>query len=842
MRPLCLASLLLLTACGGEGVLPWPDGVPDPLADGDGDGELDGRDCDPEDPAQNHLDADGDGISSCDGDCNDADPTVRPVDSDGDGLSSCAGDCDDTHATVHPGAPSVCDGILDNGCDGPDAHEQDGDGDGHTPCSGDCDDAEPLTWPGAPEVCDGADNDCDGTAKDEDIDGDADGVGPCLGDCDDHDPTIHPSADERCNGLDDDCNGASDFDPAGEVDADQDLFLSCEDCDDGDAGTRPGAPEQCDDIDNDCDGTAADEDIDGDGDGLGPCFGDCDDTNPLVSPELPETCDGIDSDCNGVPDADPAGEVDGDGDGALSCADCDDADGDRFPGRPETCNGIDDDCDGSPDADALQEQDLDGDGVLSCLDCGEGDPAIFPGAPELCDGIDDDCNGLADADASFEVDADGDESRSCEDCDDGDPANTPGGTELCDGADNDCDPTTVHPLGEGDGDADGAPLCADCDDADPSRYPGAAELCNSIDDDCDGVTDNSPPFFVRGRNSGDIEVRTWNGNGFDAADLYNPPGNGTAYSGAVADLDGDGGVDFIAERWLGSNSDSGVHFYSNECDGTFVESTLAGSGFNLPGSADLWSAADLDLDGDADVIGWDWGDGEGWVWLNQGTGLLWTRLPATVGGTRPFELESWSSQANQHFFVHLPPVDVSGDGVPDIVESVNSLAAPTSFNVHRGNGDGTFQTNWAIFAVNRLVNGFAIADWDGDGALELIGGFDDDSDPGQSWIWAMDGANSLWPSGEGAPSLDFVPGTESGTDQPGYGWPFVQDWDGDGDPDLVLSSMDPFAGSQRTLTLALNNGSGVFTTSTIVSGVSHAWGTSDNDEFIQDTLSVPWMP
>ena len=837
-----LFASILLSSCQGQGVLPFPDDLPDPLADGDADGEIDLHDCSPEDPTLNHLDLDGDGISSCDGDCDDTDPAVRPVDGDGDGISACNGDCDDGHATVHPGAELHCDGLLDNDCDGPDGNEIDGDGDGFTPCTGDCDDAASTDHPGAPELCDQRDNDCDGTATDENVDGDGDGLGPCQGDCDDLDSTIHPGAAEQCDGRDGDCNGTPDADPGHEADVDGDTWLSCEDCDDEDGLSFPGAPEHCDGIDNDCDGETSDEDIDGDGDGLGPCLGDCDDTNPWISPDLPELCDGLDNDCNGAPDQDAQGETDGDTDGALSCLDCDDNDPSVFPGNPESCNGIDDDCDGIANADPFFEQDLDNDGALSCEDCGEGDPAIHPGATELCDGIDGDCDGAPDFDAAGEADADGDGSLSCLDCDDADGANEPGGTEVCDAQDNDCNGLADYPAGEADGDGDGAAGCEDCNDADPSVFPGQVELCNNLDDDCDGTADESLPFVLRGRNSGDLELRAWNGVGFDAADLYNAPGNGTAYAGVVGDFDGGGGLDFIAERWSGNNSDSGVHYYDNQCDGSFIESPLVGTGFALPGIADLWGAADLDGDLDLDVLGWDWSDGEGWVWLNSGDGINWSRLPASTGGTRPFDLQSWSSSANHHFFVQLPPVDVSGDGLPDLIASVNTLSSPTSFAVHRGNGDGTFTMNWAGYSVSRLVNGFAIADWDEDGALEMIGGFDDDGDPGQAWIWSLDGANGAWPSGEGSPAFDVNPGTESGSDQAGYGWPYVFDWDDDGDPDLFLSTMDPFAGTQRTLSYAINDGLGSFVLSTVVTGATHAWGSSGNDEFIPDTVSVPALP
>ena len=39
------------------------------------------------------------------------------VDGDGDGYLDCE-ECDDSNATIHPLAAEVCDGIIDNNCDG----------------------------------------------------------------------------------------------------------------------------------------------------------------------------------------------------------------------------------------------------------------------------------------------------------------------------------------------------------------------------------------------------------------------------------------------------------------------------------------------------------------------------------------------------------------------------------------------------------------------------------------------------------------------------------------------------------------------------------------------------
>lgn len=291
-------------------------------------------------------------------DCDDENPTANPR-----GTETC------------DGADNDCNGSIDNGLPTEDWYpDLDGDGagddDGLQPAcgapgpdwsleAGDCDDTDPNVGPESREICNGRiDDDCDGLLDDQDTsvdpatlvdwygDNDGDGFGRgdiiqarCeapspnwtdqIGDCDDTRADLNPQAPEVCNRRDDNCDGLVDdddpaVDPAGQseffLDADLDgygdataLTLACD--------PGPGAVTNNDDCDdNDTNATIPrDWIVDSDADGIGagnPVGFGCFPPGPGTAPA-------------------EAGE------------DCDDDDSDLFPGNPEVCeDGLDQNCDG----------------------------------------------------------------------------------------------------------------------------------------------------------------------------------------------------------------------------------------------------------------------------------------------------------------------------------------------------------------------------------------------------------------------------------------------------------------------------------------------------------------
>ncbi len=383
----------------------------------------------------------------------------------------------------------------------------------------------------------------------------------------------------------------------------------------------------------------------------------------------------------------------------------------------------------------------------------------------------------------------------------------------------------------------GCPDTGDDDDATPSddddATPTDDDDATPTDDD-DATEPVCGQFFVKGVSAGDMERFDWNGTGFDAAANHNPPGNGQVWSAVAGDFDGDTDLDFITAR--GGNGYA-AHLYENNCDGTFTSDGITNNGFEFPDNIeDMWGVADLDGDGDLDVLGWEYWSGDGVVWLNDGDGTSWeTEDEFGPNDNRPFELAYWDPQDdNTHEVVAMPPVDLTQDGVPDFVECANSAVPPTVCTAWIGNGDGSF-TSAPGASLDRVVNGLAVADFNGDGWADIVGGLDDDGDAGQVWFWETNPLAPAPASGPGVEAFDLYPAIESGNDNPGYGWMYPYDWDSDGDIDIIANVMDPAFGNAQTVFLALNNGSAVFTVTEVGSTVSSTGG----EPIVQTQIGVP---
>ena len=624
--------------------------------------------------------------------CGDKDDDGGPIDADGDGYVASV-DCDDDDPAIHPDAVEVCDGGVDNNCDGQ--------ADGRTA-------ADAESWY---------------------IDLDGDGYGDSLyprldceapaghvgnsGDCDDTDAEINPAGEERCNDLDDDCDGSIDEDagsgPEWYRDADSDgygdesdVVVQCVepsgytdeagDCDDGDPTINPSAAESWyDGVDADC---AGDSDFDQDGDGYdASSFGgeDCDDTDTAIRPGVTEHCDGVDEDCNGLVDDDPIVAptwfADGDGDGQGVATD-----------RLRAC--------AAPDG-----------YVDNATDCNDGDPDIYLGAPEAWyDGVDGDCNGGSD----YDQDADGYD------------ADTYGGDD-CDDTDATRYPRIWYADSDGDGYGDAfntLSVCdapsgyvvdfSDCDDSTSLAHPGLTEVCgDGLDNDCDGGatgcgllgTTRIGSAAVAGDEQAALE-------GVSVNDLV---GSAVTIPG---DTDGDGVLDLAVastQSALGGAGAGAVYLVMGVPSGTldlFSDALVLYGATSAAVGSSLASAGDANGDGYADLLigGRGAGAGAGAVWLLHGpvtsSGAITTAAAATLSGSSTTAIAGSA----------LAGGDVTGDGDPDAIVvasgdgAVYIEAGPVTGAITLGSGVGSV-TGLTAGGNLRVATGL---DLDGDGAGDLV--------------------------------------------------------------------------------------------------------------------------
>ncbi len=516
-------------------------------------------------------------------------------------------------------------------------------------------------------------------------------------------------------------------------------MLACSSKDAADTGTAP--PSWTGTTATGSTTSPSDRDLDGVPDAEDPCP---DDATQWTDADGDGWCDEIDDDC---PD-DPAGHIDSDGDGY--------------------CDGDSDPCPDDPN----QWTDADADG--------------------WCDEVDDDCPD----DPAGHVDSNGD--------------------GLCNGQDDDD--------GDGLSNDEETVLGADCTISDP-EVP---------DTDNDGVLDPEDPFprdpfteFILFRNEdGTIDLMLSHRDGtFDppaqVGDVYGGTGNASyRYTQfAVSDWDGDGQMDFLA---IGDPDPEDANnaldlWYFWRSDELIFEQRLLGQVDLSPlGGA----VADLDVDGVVDlarILNTTGSNGyidTATIETYLGTGLVRTATcavtedPANPEGCAFVHLQgvdltttaTGSNWAHNQWGSRLSrqAVDVTGDGVPDMVHMIyaNGGDAEVPVGLVVGRGDGTFDpVPAALFfhndgtCGNSPANSVLFGDFDGDGLGDVMMGLDDDGDPGSLWFYpGMQIAGEYYIDTTGCyEALDINPTVEYGSDSAGVSTSAVAfDFDFNGYPDIAL--------------------------------------------------------
>jgi len=314
---------------------------------------------------------------------------------------------------------------------------------------------------------------------------------------------------------------------------------------------------------------------------------------------------------------------------------------------------------------------------------------------------------------------------------------------------------------------------------------------------------------------------------------------------AVFDFDNDGYLDIFFTNGaripslIKENRSFHNHLYRNNHDGTFTDVTersgLAGEGYSM-GAA----AADFDNDGLTDL--YVTGVNRNFLYRNNGDGTFADVTDrAGVSGRNASGRKLWSVSAAW--------IDYDNDGRLDLfvanyldwsfdnnrvcgTDELRLSCPPSAYQgtrnlLYRNNGNGTFTDASESSGIGRHVGkgmGVAIADYDGNGFMDIFVGNDNE----RNFLFRNDRGKFIEAGVESAVAYneDGVPVSSMGVD--------FRDLDDDGHPDVVITAL-----GGESFPLFINDGKGFFTASNYQLGIGFltrrmsGWGVGafdfDND-------------
>ena len=365
------------------------------------------------------------------------------------------------------------------------------------------------------------------------------------------------------------------------------------------------------------------------------------------------------------------------------------------------------------------------------------------------------------------------------------------------------------------------------------------------------LTGDGKPDIAVTQNDG-VSLLLNKGNGtFGTAIYYDSGLGGGAYQSemgiAIGDVNKDGKNDIVTSSYPHGD----LVLFLNQGSGTFVSKGSIGKiGGGQNGTfSSLVSMADINGDKKMDLVVSD-GVGEIWTFYGKGTGVFtagpvypvqyWEQGPdnmilADFNGDgvldifKPLESGTWDGQVilgrsdgtfqtNQAYGWTIPPgnggnmvvADFNGDGFPDVAYGYARSANLTQagFEVMLGSLHGALGAPTFVSAINcgAWTEWIAVGDVNGDGKADVVATINNSCVTSQGQVAVLTGL------GTGKFSTKPVYYSTGSTAQPVD--VFLEDVNGDGKPDMVISNAD------GTLSILLNNGKGVFGTASVITSVA----------------------
>jgi hypothetical protein len=320
----------------------------------------------------------------------------------------------------------------------------------------------------------------------------------------------------------------------------------------------------------------------------------------------------------------------------------------------------------------------------------------------------------------------------------------------------------------------------------------------------------------------EVAVLLGNGDGtFQPAVTYSTGADG-AYSVAVGDVNGDHVPDLVvAELYQNQGADSpgAVSVLLGNGDGTFQPAVVYSSGGYYAYSVAM---GDLNGDGKLDLAVANAGENL------KGTGSVGVLLGNGDGTFQPPVVYDSGGYGADSVAIG----DVNGDGTPDLVVAnlYQSGGANSSAGVLLGNGDGTFQPAVTYDSGGSFGFSVAVGDLRGKGTLDVVVADECEGNnggcPTQNAIGVLLGnGDGTFQSAVNYPSVGW-----------GYDAVAIGDVNGDGIPDLVVvgecQRVGPYFSCLGTgrVNVMLGNGDGTFQAPvTYSSGAPGAWSVAVED-------------